>query len=534
MKSADLNLLFEEILTARERVYSVGKVTPLQKLPLPALNSEVWVKREDLSPIKAYKWRGAYNAMAALSEKERQWGVVAASAGNHAQGVALAAQKLSCKAVIYMPRSTPEVKQSEVLRLGGDAVEIRLVGDTYDDAGIAAREFCDSSKGVYIHPYDDVVVMGGQGTLADEVVMSGEGPFDRVYVPIGGGGLAASVACWLKRYWPDVKVYGVEGVDQASMKAAFESGGPTQLDYVDVFCDGTAVRKAGSVTYEYCRELLDGIVTVTNDEVCHSIRTLWETLRVIPEPSGALALAGFYQHYQAGEVTSGEKSLTVISGANMDFAQLAGIANRAGIGSKHRRFLRVPIPEGKGSLLEFLRDLPEAISIVDLQYGRTDSDVQYPVLGLIGSESDYEQLDEILKSRGVSAHDVSADEDVGYRIINYSPELFEYPLFINIEFPERAGAFLEFMGEVKDVASLCYFNYAYSGERVGRALVGMEFSSLESQKACLSRILKMQGGELNILVERKEGDYFYGKSEYYFEQKICGERKAEIGGIVAV
>jgi len=237
MKSADLNLLFEEILTARERVYSVGKVTPLQKLPLPALNSEVWVKREDLSPIKAYKWRGAYNAMAALSEKERQWGVVAASAGNHAQGVALAAQKLSCKAVIYMPRSTPEVKQSEVLRLGGDAVEIRLVGDTYDDAGIAAREFCDSSKGVYIHPYDDVVVMGGQGTLADEVVMSGEGPFDRVYVPIGGGGLAASVACWLKRYWPDVKVYGVEGVDQASMSAAFEAGEPTQLDYVDVFCD---------------------------------------------------------------------------------------------------------------------------------------------------------------------------------------------------------------------------------------------------------------------------------------------------------
>ncbi len=501
MKSADTNRLFEEILTARERVYNVGEATPLQRLPLPALEAEVWVKREDLGPIKAYKWRGSYNAMAALSPEQREKGLVAASAGNHAQGVALAAKTLGCKAVIFMPRSTPEVKQSEVHRLGGGCVEIRLVGDTYDDAGVAAHAYCESTHGVYIHPYDDVVVMGGQGTLADEVVMSGQGPFDRVYVPIGGGGLAAAVACWLKRYWPDVKVYGVEGVEQASMSAAFEAGGPTELEYVDVFCDGTAVRKAGSVTYDYCRELLDGIVTVTNDQVCHAIRVLWETLRVIPEPSGALALAGFYKHNEAGEVASGEKVLTVISGANMDFAQLGGIANRAGIGSKHRRFLRVPIPEGKGSLVGFLRQLPEDVSIVDLQYGRTDSDVQFPVLGLIGTESDYAVLDGVLKARGVSASDVSADEDVGYRIINYTPELFQFPLFINIEFPERAGAFLEFMEAIRDDASLCYFNYAYSGERVGRALVGMEFTSLEGQKACLSRIVGMQGGAIRAARE---------------------------------
>jgi len=501
MKSFDTNRLFDEILTARERVYAVGDVTPLQKLPLPALDAEVWVKREDLGPIKAYKWRGSYNAMAALSSEQREQGLVAASAGNHAQGVALAANALGCQAVIYMPRSTPEVKQREVRRLGGDAVEIRLVGDTYDDAGIAAREFCDASEGVYIHPYDDEVVMGGQGTLADEVVMSGKGPFDRVYVPIGGGGLAASVACWLKRYWPDIKVYGVEGVEQASMSAAFEAGGPTELDYVDVFCDGTAVRKSGELTYQYCRELLDGIVTVTNDEVCHAIRILWETLRVIPEPSGALALAGFNKHYNAGAVVSGEKVLTVVSGANMDFAQLGGIATRAGIGSKHRRFLRVPIPEGRGSLVGFLKALPEHVSIVDLQYGRTDSEVQYPVLGLIGSESDYAELDEMLETRGVAASDVSADEDVGYRIINYTPELFQNPLFVNIEFPERAGAFLEFMAEVRDLASLCYFNYAYSGERVGRALVGMEFASVEDQQKCLALMTSMQGGAIRAARE---------------------------------
>jgi len=508
MKSADTNRLFEEILTARERVYSVGEATPLQRLPLPALDVEVWVKREDLGPIKAYKWRGSYNAMAALSPEQRQQGLVAASAGNHAQGVALGAKTLGCQAVIFMPRSTPEVKQSEVLRLGGDCVEIRLVGDTYDDAGIAAHAYCESSNGVYIHPYDDVVVMGGQGTLADEVVMSGKGPFERVYVPIGGGGLAAAVACWLKRYWPDVKVYGVEGVDQASMSAAFTAGAPTELDYVDVFCDGTAVRKAGTVTYGYCRELLDGIVTVSNDEVCHAIRTLWETLRVIPEPSGALALAGFNKHHQAGEVLKAEKVLTVVSGANMDFAQLGGIANRAGIGSKHRRFLRVPIPEGKGSLVGFLRQLPEDVSIVDLQYGRTDSEVKYPVLGLIGSAGDYAILDEVLKARGVSASDVSADEDVGYRIINFTPTLFHHPLFINIEFPERAGAFLEFMEEIRDDASLCYFNYAYSGERVGRALVGMEFDSFDAQKLCLKRITEMQGGAIRAVREVSD-EIFY-------------------------
>ncbi len=495
MSSSDTNRLFEEILAARERVYSVGEVTPLQKLPLPGFDAEVWVKREDLGPIKAYKWRGSYNAMAALSANERAKGIVAASAGNHAQGVALAAKALGCQAVIYMPRSTPEVKQAEVVRLGGDAVEIRVVGDTYDDAGAAAKEFCELSNGTYIHPYDDVVVMGGQGTLADEVVMSGNGPFDRVYVAIGGGGLAAALACWLKRYWPNVEIFGVEGVEQASMTAAISAGHPVELPYVDVFCDGTAVRKAGELTFGYCRDLLDGIITVTNDEVCHSIRTLWETLRVIPEPSGAMALAGFQKHNATREAKPGEKVLTIVSGANMDFAQLGGIATRAGIGSKHRRFLRVPIPERKGSLVEFLRDLPADISIVDLQYGRITSELQYPVLGLIGSAEDYAVLDEVLEECGVAASDVSTDEDVDYRIINYSPEIFQNPLFINIEFPERAGAFLQFMAEVKDMASLCYFNYAYSGERVGRALVGMEFDSEADRKACLARIMEMQGGQ---------------------------------------
>lgn len=484
---------------ARQRVYEVGEPTPLEQLPIPEYDFEVWAKREDLGPIKAFKWRGAYNAMASLTEEERAKGIVAASAGNHAQGVALAAKALGCKAEIFMPLSTPEVKQSEVRRHGGDAVTIRLEGDSYDDAGISAREYCASKGAVYIHPYNDLATMGGQGTLADELVMNAEQPFDRVYIAIGGGGLAASVGCWLKKFWPECKIIGVEGAGQASMKAALENGGPTELEYLDVFCDGTAVRKVGDNTYNLCKDLLDGILTVSNDEVCHAVRKVWETIRAIPEPSGAMSLAAIMQDTEAGNIKSGERVLTIICGANMDFAQLATISRRAGIGSKHRRYLRVPIPEGKGSLVRVLRDLPDAVSIVDLQYGKTESEVQYPVMGLIGTEEDYLKVDELLAKGNVSAADVSKEDIVGYRIINYMTDAEKHPLFVNVEFPERAGAFLEFMDQVKEVSSLCYFNYSYSGERVGRALVGMEFDSLDDQTKARSIINKMVGGNIHAV-----------------------------------
>ena len=488
--------LFQEILMARQRVYAAGDVTPLQKLEIADYDCEVWAKREDLGPIKAYKWRGAYNAVASLSDEQRDKGIIAASAGNHGQGVALAARKLKCDSIVFMPVSTPEVKQNEVKRHGGDHVEIRLIGDSYDEAGIAARRYCDEVGAMYIHPYNDPVTMGGQGTVADEIVMSGEGPFDRVYIAIGGGGLASSVSCWLKKYWPNCKMIGVEGEGQASMKAAIEAGEPTELKYLDVFCDGTAVRKVGDNTFKICKELLDEIVTVTNDEVCHGVRRLWETVRAIPEPSGAMGLAAIAKDYANGKIQPGEKVLTIICGANMDFAQLANISRRAGIGSRHRRFLRVPIPEGNGSLLQFLRELPQNASIVDLQYGRVGTRTQYPVIGLIGSETDFAELDAILERRGAKATDVSTEEIVGYRIINYDPSLFYFPLFVNVEFPERAGAFQQFMEKVSEFTSLCYFNYEYSGERVGRALVGMDFENEVAKEECKTLLQDMIGDDI--------------------------------------
>ncbi|MCD8061701.1 MAG: pyridoxal-phosphate dependent enzyme [Akkermansiaceae bacterium] len=493
--------LFEEILQARQRVYAVGEPTPLQKLNLPAIQAPVYAKREDLGPIRAYKWRGAYNCMAALSREARDKGIVAASAGNHAQGVALAASVLNCRATIFMPRSTPEVKQTEVRRHGGSHVEIILHGDCYDETADAAHEYAETHGSTFVHPYDDLVTMGGQGTLADEVVMSGEGPFDRAYVAIGGGGLAASVACWLKKFWPDIKVVGVEGVDQASMKTSIEQGHRVNLDYVDVFCDGTAVHIPGEYTYPLCRDLIDEFVTVTNNEVCQAIRAMWESSRVVPEPSGAMSLAGFMKQWNEGQVRPDEKSFVVISGANMDFTQLTQIARQAGIGNHETRYLRISMASKRGQVLKYLRHMPPATTLVDVQYGKTEGDTQYPVFGIAASDEDLDTIRTTLKKKGIEFEDISEDDDVRFRMIHYQAELCEHPLFVHIEFPERAGAFLDFMERIADLASLCYFNYTYTGERVGRALVGMEFESAEDRETIRKR---MAGFTRNIIRSIRE------------------------------
>ena len=268
--------LHEEILGARGRVYEVGQPTPLEKIALEG-DVTLYLKREDLSPMHAYKWRGAYNRMAQLDPAKTK-GVVAASAGNHAQGVAIAAAKFGgiFETRIFMPLNTPQMKQEAVRRQGGAAVEIEQEGDRNDDSLEAAKRHAKEHGHIIIHAFDDLAVMGGQGTIADEVVMSGEGPFAAAFLQIGGGGLAAGVATWLKYYYPDIVIFGVEGVGQASMKAAAEAGSPTRLSNVDVFCDGTAVAIAGENTFPLCRELIDEFLTVTNEEVCAAMQFLWE------------------------------------------------------------------------------------------------------------------------------------------------------------------------------------------------------------------------------------------------------------------
>jgi threonine dehydratase len=477
--------LFREIFLARQRVYAVGKPTPLERLELQGVDAPVWVKREDLSPIHAYKWRGAYNRMAQLTEEERARGVITASAGNHAQGVALSARFLGISARIVMPISTPRMKQRAVQRHGGEYVEIVLHGDSYDDASAHALREARESGRISVPAYNDWAVMGGQGTLADEVVMSGKGPFDVAFLQIGGGGMAAGVACWLKSYWPGIRIVGVEGVDQASMAAAVRAGKPVTLDQVDVFCDGTAIKRVGDLTFEPCRDLIDEFLTVTNEEVCAAIQQFWEASRCIPEPAGAMGLAGLLKRKEA---IRGQRALVVVCGGNMDFGRLAWIARHAGIGAARRRYYRFEIGEEPGTMVNLLETVLEGINIIEFQYGKTEAHVARPVIGFEASPIELDLLSRRLQEYGVAHEDVTSKADVEFRIIKYNPHLFRHPWFVQYNFPERAGALHDFLVLVKDRANLCYFNYVFTGEEVGRALMGLEFQSADDRAACIASL----------------------------------------------
>ncbi len=471
-----LRQLHQETLFARQRVYHAAEPTPLEIVPLPEDGlGPVFLKREDLSPIKAYKWRGAYNRMAILSAAEKTRPVITASAGNHAQGVALAAQKLSAHARIHMPRTTPAVKIEAVRRIGGPSVEVILTGDGYDAAYETALAEAHSSGGTYIHAYDDIHVIAGQATLADEIVLSGLGPFDRVYLQIGGGGMAAGVANWLRLFYPKIEIIGVEGTDQASMQAAIAAGSPIRLDQVDLFCDGTAVRTAGTIPFQICREVIDRFVTVTNEEVSNAIRRLWEHARCLLEPSGAM---GFTALLKERASLPSARTVVIGCGANLDFGQLALITENAGVGEGQLRHLAIKIPERPGAMLDLLGTGLGGLSIVDFQYGKTHPDQAVPVFGVAVDPVGYTTLIRKLEETGYTFAEVGHSAAVRFRAISCNPALITNPLFLQLDFYERPSALQNFLTHtVRGRTNFIYFNYRYSGERIGRALIGMEFTS---------------------------------------------------------
>ncbi|MDR1496867.1 MAG: pyridoxal-phosphate dependent enzyme [Puniceicoccales bacterium] len=466
--------LFQEILLACQRVYTVSDVTPLEIMAAPEIPFQLFLKREDLGPIKAYKWRGAYNRMALLSEQERARGVVTASAGNHAQGVALAARRLGINARIFMPRPTPRVKRDAVRRFGGEYVEIVLHGDSYDAASEAA--FTDARVGgrAFVHPYDDLCVMGGQGTLAVEIARAAKIPFDAAVLQIGGGGMAAGVACWLKRQYPGIRIFGVEGEDQACMGAAHAAGSPVLLEQVDIFCDGTAVKKAGSLTFQLCEELVDEYVTVSNNEVCHAMQSIWDANRIVTETSGALGVAGALK---LGQALRGQNVLSIISGANIDFGMLGYISRNTNIGGVSRRHLRVRIAETPGSLLRLLETVFEGCDIVEFQYGKTHPGEAQFIIGVATDDAAMSALHRKLTENEIPWEDVTGQDDVRFRVIRYEDALLANPVFLSLDFYERPGALHDFLKEhVAAHGNICYFNYTYTGERIGRALLGIEFA----------------------------------------------------------
>lgn len=492
MEPFQFDRLFTEILQARTRVYRAGSPTPLQRLNVPQLDElgvELFVKREDLSPINAYKWRGAYNCTAVLCAQKNAEMVVAASAGNHAQGVALAARMLGISAKIYMPQSTPMMKQRAVKLHGQDHVEIILIGDTYDQASEAAKDYAARNDLPYVHPFDDVYTMAGQATIADEIVLSNDGPFDYAFIQIGGGGMAAGVSSWLKVHHPSTRILGVEGVGQASMTASLQHGEPVTLHEVDTFCDGTAVKRPGDLTFDVCRKTLDGMVTVTNEEVCAAIQKYWDAKRIIPEPAGAMGLAGVIKYaLENPETVRGKKILCILCGANMDFGKLALISSQSAIGANRRRYLRFHLNEKSGSMLALLDKIFADVNVTEFQYGKVSEADAYPVIAFEASPEKMEELQQNLHKDHIAFEDITDDADVRYRVINYNAALFKHPLMMHINFPERKGALREFMRQVSQISNVCYFNYAYTGETIGRALMGFEFERAEDHAAFLEMV----------------------------------------------
>ena len=471
---ADLEKLTE---LALGRIYQIDSATPVDSMRLDG-GCRLNLKREDTSAVHSYKWRGAYNKIATLIESGYAGPVVAASAGNHAQGVAIAAAGNKLKATIFMPRSTPIVKQDAVREFGGEFVEIRLVGDSFDESSAQAIEFAAETGGVLIPPYDDLHVIAGQSTIGVELLNDLKEKPTHAFLPIGGGGMAAGVASVLKRLSPETKLIGVEAVDQNSMGVSIAGGKRQTVGLLDRFCDGTAVAIPGELPFQICKELIDEFVTISNAEVCDAIQELWQSNRIIVEPSAALGAAAAFKY----DFHPSDRPVTVLSGSNVDFMMLPKIARRGQLNRPERRYVGFKLGEKAGQLSEVLDRFSHQINIIDFQYGKVSETEAYPIMGIEVPKNNVAVLDDLLAAPDLPEHfNVTGAAVIDFRVIPFNMELFHFPYFAVIQFPNRPGALKEFMHEAGKRANVCYMNYTDDGETEGFALMGFEFQNLGKQ-----------------------------------------------------
>jgi threonine dehydratase len=484
-----MTVIQEELLLACElaakTVYLIDDQTAAHSYELPNGEGSIFLKREDASKIRSYKWRGAYNKLSACVGAGNRGPFVTTSAGNHAQGVALAAAALGVQATVFMPRSTPDLKQNAVRRHGGDFVDVRLVGDSFEQALAAAMAFASESNATILSAFDDLHVIAGQSTVAAELLRQVPG-VEVIFVPVGGGGLASGISFLMKHKAPHVKVIGVEVRGQDSMSQSIREARQLSLGKVDRFCDGTAVATPGNLTWEVCRECLADTVVVSNEQVCGAIQALWEEERLVPEPSGAIALAGLLQASRDGRVDPhSQVCVAIVSGGNVDFRTLPMIVQRSQLALATRRFFRFEIEERNGSLIGLLDQFVEGINIVDFRYGKTGDESAAPVLGLSGSTAQFEPFLERLRVAGQSFEEVTENQATLYRIIAFRPDLTQHPCFLHIDFPDRPGALRELMREVSSLASICYFNFNDTGQAEGHALIGFDFARPSDREVLL-------------------------------------------------
>ncbi len=459
-------------------VYDVAEKTPLELARglSERLKTQIWFKREDLQPVFSFKIRGAYNKISQLSRAELDQGIICSSAGNHAQGVALAATKLGARAIIVMPRTTPRIKVEAVRSLGGEVV---LNGDSYDDAYNHAQGLVAENGFYFVHPFDDPLVIAGQGTIGLEISQQLDRP-DVVFVPIGGGGLAAGIAVYLKQLIPGVRVVGVEPEDAASMKAAFGANGPVTLDHVGIFSDGVAVKRVGKETYRVCCQYLDDIVTVNTDETCAAIRDVFEETRSIVEPAGALGLAGL-KKYQSHNQNTDQNLVTILCGANVNFDRLRHIAERASVGERQEALLAVEIPEQRGSFLQFCRAIGER-NVTEFNYRLNDTKKARIFVGLELKDGveDKLVLIEELRRLNYPVCDLSDNEmaklHVRHMVGGAGKDLSDERLH-RFEFPERPGTLMEFLQVVGGKWNISLFHYRNHGADYGRVLTGVQVPS---------------------------------------------------------
>jgi threonine dehydratase len=464
----------EKILKAR--VYDVAIESPLEAAARLSrrLGNEVLLKREDLQPVFSFKLRGAYNRIAHLGEAAAARGVVCASAGNHAQGVALAARRRSIPAVIVMPETTPLIKVQAVIDLGAEVV---LHGDDYDSALERALTLARDRNLVFVHPFDDPDVIAGQGTIAVEILRQSGGRLDAIFVPVGGGGLIAGIAVYVKYLYPGVRVIGVEPRDAAGMYESLRAGRRVTLDHVGIFADGVAVRRVGEETFALCRGTVDEILLTDTDEICAAIQDVFEDTRSIVEPAGALAVAGLKQ-YVAREGWRGKRLVAINSGANMNFDRLRHVAERADFGGGREALLAVVIPEQPGSFLRFCEVLGKrSVTEFNYRYAAPEAAQIFVGLALSQGRAEKDAVSEQLRAAGFAVTDMTDDEmaklHVRYMVGGHARGL-EHELLYRFEFPERPGALMKFLQAIGTRWNISLFHYRNHGSDYGRVLAGIQ------------------------------------------------------------
>ena len=472
-------------LIATTSVYDVAEVSALSyaRRLSARLTNKLWLKREDQQSVFSFKLRGAYNKIAGLSSEQRAAGVIAASAGNHAQGVALAAQRLNISAQIVMPQTTPKIKVDSVQALGAEVV---LFGDTYDEACAHAYDVARTTKRVFIHPYDDIEVIAGQGTIGKEILEQFGEHFEEqinaVFVPVGGGGLIAGVAAWIKEHSPQTKIIGVEPEDAGTLYAAMKAGERAILPQVGIFADGVAVKQIGEITFPIAKRCVDEVLLVSIDEICAAIKDIFDETRVVSEPAGALAVAGVKKYVQHKQC-EGLNFIAINSGANMNFDRLRHVAERSELGEGHEGLFAVTIPEQKGSFLKFCEVIGNH-SISEFNYRYADATQAHIFVGINFKDAEIEKkpLVKDLCEHGYPVVDISDNEmaklHLRHLVGGRSPELSNEVLY-RFEFPERPGALLQFLSVMGARWNISLFHYRNHGAAYGRVLVGAQVPTEE-------------------------------------------------------